>query len=366
MARILKKQDILEMIYGACLMGGGGGGSLDNAIQILDEIESKQGIAIKMISVDEMEKGCYAGTCGGMGSPLKFKERGANCLAEPISAYRELERIGYAMNRKVYYIMALEYGAVNTVLPFMVAVSCGVPLIDADGTGRAVPSIQTLLYGINDVPIAPFVMTDSDENITITYPDNCLNAAYLDVVGRHMCMASNMVMGVAFAICSAEDVKTKLAPGAYSHAQDVGKAILKAKASKTDVMDELKKVTKCKEFFRGKLTKFEADSKGGWDFGAVHFEGIGKDKNKKFRIDYQNESLVVWEEKKALMTVPDIICAINLDTGDPLSNADFREGMNILALGIPVYDNWFKTERGLTAWQYHFDTIGYKGGIVRY
>jgi DUF917 family protein len=181
-----------------------------------------------------------------------------------------------------------------------------------------------------------------------------------------MCQASDMVMGVAFAICDADAVHTRVVPGAYSHAQSVGKAILSAKDSGADVMDELQKVTECREFFRGRLTRFSADSRGGWDFGAVHIDGIGKDSGKKFRIDYQNESLVAWEDEKVIMTTPDLICAIDLNTGDPLSNADFREGMDILALGIPVHKNWFLSDRGLSCWQYHFDTIGYKGGVVRY
>ena len=366
MARILNKQDILEMAYGACLLAGGGGGSLDNAIQILDEMDAKKKIAVEMITVDEIERGRYVGTCGGMGSPLKFKERGANCIDEPVFAFRALERVGHQMNRKVSYIMALEYGALNTVLPYMVAFECGVPVVDADGTGRAVPSIQTLLYGINEVPIAPFVMADMNENITITYPSDPLNAAYLDVVGRHMCMASDMVMGVAFAIVSAEDIKTKLVPDAYVDAQAIGKAMLKAKADKTDVFDELEKAVKCKELFRGKITKFINESRGGWDFGAIHVEGSGKYKGKTYSIDIQNESLVAYEGKKVLMTVPDIITAINLDTGDPSSNADFSEGMNISVIGIPVHDNWFISDRGVNFWQYHFDAVGYKGGIVRY
>lgn len=366
MARILNKQDVLEMIYGTCLMGGGGGGSLDNGIQILDDVDARIGINLKMLSVDEVEKGKYVATCGGMGSPLRFKERGANCLTEPISAFRGLERVALSMNRPIYYMMGLEYGALNTILPFMVAQECGIPLVDADGTGRAAPSIQTLLYGVNEIPIAPFVMTDGEENETITYPHDCLNAAYLDVVGRYMCQASDMVMGVGFGICSAEEIKTKLVPNAYTHAQEVGRALLKAKNEGADVMEELKKVTKCKEFFRGKLTKFVADSKGGWDFGAVYFDGLKGYEGKQFHIDYQNESLVVWAGGTVLMTAPDLICAVNLDTCEPISNADFREGMNVLVLGIPVHENWFLSDRGLDCWQYHFDTIGYTGKIVRF
>jgi len=366
MARILKKQDLLEMIYGSCLLAGGGGGSLENGIEVLEECAKKGELAVNIISVDEVQRGRYVGTCGGMGSPQVAKERGASLLKETTSAYVALDRVGYQMNKKIHYLMALEYGALNMILPFMVAMYKGLPVVDADGAARAVPSIQTLLYGINDVPIAPFVMVDSNDNVTITYPDDCLNAAYLDVVGRHMALASGMLMGVAFAICTAEDIRDKLYPGAYAHAQAVGKALLKAKADKSDIFGEVKKVTDCKELFRGKLTKFVSDSKGSWDFGFVQVEGIGNYGGKSFRLDYQNESLVAWEGEKVIMTVPDIIGAVDLDTGEPLSNADFREGMNVLVMGIPVYKNWFKTDRGLTCWQYHFDKIGYKGGIVRY
>lgn len=362
----LGKQDILEMAYGACLMGGGGGGSLDNGTVILDEFARQGEIAVEMVSTDEMKEGEFSACCGGFGSPLKFKERGANCLVEPTSAFQALERQSYAMNRQVRYIMPVEYGALNTVLPLMVAMKCGVPVLDADGSGRAVPSLQTLLFGVNDVPLGPFVMTDGEGNVTTSCPKDCLDATWLDRVGRYMCQVSDMVMGFGGGIATRQQVEERLVPGAYTYAQKVGRALMNATAKGLDITEELKKVMECREFFRGKLTKFEADAHSGWDWGSSHYEGCGPYAGKNYRIDYQNESLVAWEDDKVLMTAPDLICTIDLGTGKPLSNADLREGMDILSLGIPAPKNWFKTDRYLTCWQSHFDAVGYKGGVIRY
>lgn len=367
MGRILKKQDVLEMIYGACLMGGGGGGSLENGLSLLEAFDKETGISMEMISVDEIPAGKYVGTCGGFGSPQKYKELGANCTACPTSAYHALQRMGYTLNRHVSYLMALEYGALNMMLPFMVANGEHIPLVDADGTGRAVPSIQTLLYGANDVPITPYVFTDPDENITIMYPSDYLNFAHLDKASRFLCQASDMVAGCAFGIVTADDIRDNLAPGAYTYAQNVGKALIRARDGGTDVMDELKKATPCKEFFRGTVTKFGLESKGGWDWGSVYFDGAEEYRGKQYHLDYQNETLVLWEgDSHVLMTAPDMICAVDLDTGLPVSNADFQEGMNCLILGIPAHKNWFKSPKGIQNWQNHFDVIGYKGEVVRF
>ena len=367
MARVLKKQDVLEMIYGACLLGGGGGGSLENGLSLLEVFDREIGINLEMISVDEIPAGKYIGTCGGFGSPQKYKELGANCTACPTSAFAALQRMGYTLNRHVSYLMALEYGALNMMLPFMVANRQHVPLVDADGTGRAVPSIQTLLYGANDVPITPYIFTDPDDNVTIMYPNDCLNFAHLDKASRFLCQASNMIAGCAFGIVTADDIKNNLAPGAYTYAQSVGKALIQAQTNGVDVMDELKKVTKCKEFFRGKVSKVVLESKGGWDWGSVHFDGTYSYEGKKYRLDYQNETLVLWgDNDHVLMTAPDMVCAVDLDTGLPVSNADFKEDMNCLILGIPAHENWFKSPKGVQNWRNHFDVIGYRGDIVRF
>lgn len=366
MAKILNKQDVKAILYGACLMGAGGGGSLESGLMLLDSYAKKREIAVKMISMDEMESGSYAGVVAGMGSPVRFKERGADFSVEPVVAYDALKKVAFFMNRKITTIMAVEYGALNSFVPMMVAMENDEPFIDADGTGRAVPALNTLLFDVNGIATAPNVMTNAKGDVMINYPVDPHDAKGLENIGRYVCQAFDMIMGISGWMSSKEEINNLLVPGGYTHALKVGNAMLDAMEKKLDVAAEISKAAPFRELWRGKLTKVETHVAGGFDIGRTYFEGTGSYAGKTYKVDYKNENLVAFEGAKPLITVPDIICFINLDTGDPMSNADVAEGQNVLVGAMPVHENWFKTSRGVDCWKPFLDAIDYTGKIIRY
>lgn len=366
MAQVLNERDVKAILYAACLMGAGGGGALESGISLLDSYAKKRKIEVNMISLDEMADNEYAGVVAGMGSPLKFKERGADFSVEPVAAYRALKNIAFFMGRKVTSLLAVEYGALNSFVPMMVAMECGEPFLDADGCGRAVPALETLLYAVNGIPTGPTVMTNAKGDVMVNYPVDLYDAEGLENIGRHVCQAFNMIMGISGWMSSKEQVGELLVPGAYTHALKVGHAILNAIDKKLDVSEEISKVVEYRELFRGKLTKLEAVAERGFDFGRTHFEGTGNYAGKKFRVDYQNENLVAYADENPVITVPDLICFLNLDTGAPMSNADVAEGQNVLVCAMPAPKNWYLTSRGVDCWKPFFDTIGYEGKNIRF
>ena len=366
MAKILNKQDVKAIIYGACLMGAGGGGALESGLLLLEDYSKKREIAVKMQSLDEMEDGTYAGVVAGMGSPIKFKERGADFSVEPVVAYDALKKVAFFMNKKITTVLAVEYGALNSFVPMMVAMENNEPFIDADGCGRAVPALNTLLFDVNGIATAPNVMTNAKGDVMINYPVDPYDAKGLENIGRYVCQAFDMLMGISGWISSKEEIKNLLVPDAYTHAMKVGKAMLDAIEKKLDVTEEIKKVTPFRELWRGKLTKMETQVVGGFDIGRTFFEGIGAYEGKKFQVDYKNENLVAFEDQKPLITVPDIICFINLDTGEPMSNADVAEGQNVLVGAMPVHENWYKTDKGINCWKPFLEATGYTGKTIRF
>ena len=47
--------------------------------------------------------------------------------------------------------MTIEEGGVNATLPLVVSALSGLPVIDADGMGRAFPELQMVTYNVGDV-----------------------------------------------------------------------------------------------------------------------------------------------------------------------------------------------------------------------
>ena len=59
------------------------------------------------------------------------------------------------LGRTLTHIACAEAGGVNSTIPIAAAAALGLPLIDADGMGRAFPELQMVLptlYGIDRIP----------------------------------------------------------------------------------------------------------------------------------------------------------------------------------------------------------------------
>lgn len=363
--KILNERDAKAIIYATALMGAGGGGSLAHGLYYLDAYARKHKIAVKMISVDEMDDETYAGVLAGMGSPIKFRESGTDFLVESVTAYDGLKEVAASMNRKLTSIFPIEYGAGNSFVPMLVAMERDEPFVDVDPCGRAVPALNTTPFA-NDIATAPCVMSNGKGDIVTANPKDPFDAVGLENLCRNVCVAFDMVMGIAGWMTNKEQMKEFLVPGAYTKALNVGHVILDAIEKNLDITEEISKVVECRELWRGKLTKHEQVVEKGFDFGRAHYEGIGDYAGRTFRVDYQNENLVAFEENKTVLTVPDLICTLNLDTGCPVTNAELEEGQNMLVLAMPAPETWYKTDYGYRCWMPMLETIDYKGKQVRY
>ena len=71
---------IRNMIYGATIFGGGGGGACESGEMALDQFKEDHGIAddadvmVQVMAPEEMDDAGYACCTAAMGAPTKFKE----------------------------------------------------------------------------------------------------------------------------------------------------------------------------------------------------------------------------------------------------------------------------------------------------
>lgn len=72
MSRILKEQDLVNVIYGATVLGAGGGGSATGGMDLLNkykEMNPGKPIELTLLDPKEMDDDAYAAITAGMGSP---------------------------------------------------------------------------------------------------------------------------------------------------------------------------------------------------------------------------------------------------------------------------------------------------------
>jgi DUF917 family protein len=194
-------------------------------------------------------------------------------------------------------------------------------------------------------------------------------------LARNVAIAFGMICGLGGWVMDKASVVKTLPEGTISIAESVG-AVLRDKSitKKFDALSE-KNIVKCKEIVRGPVVNAETKLEGGFDFG---FFEVKAEDGAIWRVDFQNENLVLSVGSGSIgevkMTVPDIIACYNMDTGEPLTNADmfYDDGkfieQNVVIGAIKVDEKWWMRgeEHVYSIWQEFFRRINYSGPIVKY
>lgn len=368
MSRTLRKQDIKEIIYGATFLGASGGGPLTLALQILDKLE-KDGVNIELelMNIDEMTEKEYALAIVGVGSPVKWLGE-VNLGPDGIASF-EAFTTAYAQEGKtVKYLYPIEIGAFNIFMPMLISMlmekepTKRLPVIDADGCGRAVPELATSLNSARGFCPSPMGLGSAAGDKIIAYP---VSNAHAEDIARNLCSAFGMKIVLSSWAMLRNEMYDNLVPGSITNCQNVGKIILKAMEGGTDIIGEIAKTMKVREACRGKITSIETKSENGFDFGTTTIEA--KD-GKRYFIDFQNENLLMRDEDgKVYLTVPELICIMETGTCLPLTNAETKEGMEVLVALMPAYSQWWNEDKAAYhCWDHLLEGISYKGNMIRF
>lgn len=103
----------------------------------------------------------------GMGTPIALLEK---CFdIELINALELLER---TIGSKINSLIPLETGAFNTMVPIYAGAKKGLPTLDADGAGRAVPELEMLMFNFYNISPSPFAIADKKSNAAVVYTEN--------------------------------------------------------------------------------------------------------------------------------------------------------------------------------------------------
>ncbi|MEA4963137.1 S-methyl thiohydantoin desulfurase domain-containing protein [Lutispora sp.] len=368
--RKLYKQDIIEILYGATLLGAGGGGSLSQGLSMLKGLEdSGEKIELDLLELNEIKDNEYAAMVAGLGSPVAMLDPNQPMFGpDAVNAYRAFQKAFIAEGKECKYLYSGEMGGFNTFTPMLVAILSDkdpakrIKFLDVDSNGRAVPELNTTLNVYYGHPPKPMGLGSLHGDEIAVYPITDHSG---EQIARQLCMLYNMRIGFATWGMNKAEMAEALDVGCVTMAQNIGKAFLAAKNKGADLMTELKKVMEVREFCRGTIEKLDIKAEGGFDFGTTVVKG---EDGHKYFIDFKNENLILRDENgKTCLTAPEGIGLVDLDTLTPLTNADTKEGMHLLVTMAPAHPNWWdEKHKAYTCWLPELERVGMKGKQVRY
>ena len=337
--KLLKTEvEINDFVRGCTFMGTGGGGSPDIGRRFLLEC-LKEGKEIGWIDVSEMKDDVWTCTPFYMGSIApqdekakeKMKQLGLaqeKVVRPAVSAVKVLEEY---TNTKVGAIIAFELGGINTPAPMDVAARLGIPTVDADASGRALPEIVQGLTCLNLKKATPIACCDQWGNVTII--KEAVNYATAEMLGKLVSTLSFGLCGEAGFLLKWQEVKEALIPGTLTRAYNIGSAIRNARESGTDPVAAAVEVIEGWWLFTGVVAKRETEDREGYYWGITTIEGTDKFKGHTMKIFFKNENHITWLDDQVYVTSPDIIEVVQLRTAEPITNTQLKEGDSVAVIG---------------------------------
>ncbi|MBC3954194.1 DUF917 domain-containing protein [Pseudomonas triticifolii] len=337
----LDGQDLAALALGGCFFGSGGGGTLSSAKGLLEHFREGSYYPSDKVQVVSVEEACRSAEgdtvmVAYMGSPQAIN--GSAYPLGPVGATEYVRDRLAKEGRKLAYIVPPESGALGFVVACLVAARLGLKVIDADGAGRAVPSLPMLTYAAAGISPRPAVLVSQEglqveldvtpregENGSPQHQEDV--ASIVENMMRPIVAAAQFKEfgGLAMWVMAPEQLDAALPIRAtLSRALTTGRAI---SAGQLDTAQKLQAFLK-QEFgllahaiFTGQFKAVEVSTAGGFDLGKMHIESA----EATCTVVYQNESMLAWDSRGAapLATAPDSIAYFVSGAGQSVfSNGD--------------------------------------------
>ena len=336
--RLIHPENLEDLAIGAAVLGTGGGG--DPYIGKLMAVQAiREYGLVQLIGVDELADDALVVPSAMMGAPTVMVEK-IPSGEEIIQAFQSLQEY---LGRKIDATVSIEAGGLNSTTPFSVAARMGIPLVDADGMGRAFPEIQMVTCTIHGVVATPMSLADEKGNSAII---STINNRWTERLARSITVDMGASAMIALYAMTGQQVKEAMVPGTLSLAEEIGRAIREARAEHQDPIQVVLNLTHGYEVFRGKIADVQRRTVAGFARGEAVFQGIGAYTDSQMVLQFQNEHLVAIQDGQIVVSVPDLITVLDVETGEPITTEGLRYGFRGVVLGIPCTPKW-RTSEGL-------------------
>jgi DUF917 family protein len=326
-----------DFARGAAFLGTGGGGDPYIGRLCCAHAITTYGPP-ELIPLQALADDANVFSVAGMGAPTVLVEKMFS-LEEAHLAVSKLESF---MGRRADAIIAAECGGINATLPVAYAAMRGLPIVDADGMGRAFPAIHMVSFNVYGVPCTPMVITNEHGESAII---EASNAKAAEELGRPLVVqmgASAMLS--CYPMTGAEAKRTAVA-ATLSAAYGIGRAI--AEGRKTGMpVEALLAYLRTTPYYRhayrlfdGKIVDVQRETTRGWVLGRCVLEALADPRNRKgkearLEIQFQNENLCAWRNGRVVAIVPDLIVVVDRETAEPITTEGLRYGQRVSVVGV--------------------------------
>jgi DUF917 family protein len=310
-------------------LAAGAGGDLElGLLMALVAVDARGPVPV--VALDDLPGDALVVPCGLVGAPQLANERifsgdEGRVLSRALQELHD-ERIGA--------LMCLETAGPNGLVPVTWAARAGVPLVDADGAGRAFPGLHQRAMHVAGVRASPVALTDGRDNVIVIH---AADDDWADRLARTTAAGLSGVCAAAAYGMSARRARTSVIAGSLSRAVALGHAI-DAQKQRVGGPAAVAEALDATILIDGRVTDLERHS--------ATIDGTAGDAGRQVRIELQSQYLIALEDGAVRAAVPDLIAVLAADTATPIASEAMRRGDHVAVLAAPAHDLW-RTEQGL-------------------
>jgi DUF917 family protein len=320
--------NLRALARGCGVLAAGAGGDLELALLMAIVAVDTLG-PVTVVALDELPDDALVVPCGLVGAPQIANERIFSGDEGRVLS-RALEDLH---DRRVGALMCFETAGPNGLFPVAWAARAGLPVVDADGAGRALPGLQQRAMHVAGVPASPVVLTDGRHNVLVIHAADDPSAARL---ARSAATGLGGVCAAAAYGMTARRARTSTVAGSLSRAVALGHSI--DGSARRLPLAAVAEALGARLLIEGRVTDRERSS--------ATIDGTAGHAGRQVRIELQSEYLVALEDGAVTAAVPDLIAVLTADTAAPIATERLRVGDRVAVLAAAANDVW-RTEEGL-------------------
>ncbi len=364
----LTPADLPDLARGAAFLGTGGGGNPYIGRLMVERAMEETGRDLELMDLVDVPDDALLIPTAMMGAPTCIVEK----LPEGTEAAESLRRLEQHLGKTAFATMPIEAGGVNSMIPLATALRLGIPVVDADGMGRAFPELFHETFHVYGVPGTPMVITnDHHDQALIETHDNFM----MEWLARGLTIRMGGVAYIAEYPMDGATAKRTAIPGTIGVALKIGRAIRVARERHLDPFAHLTATlsetnySMAKVLYTGKIVEVFRRTSEGFAKGRIRVEPLaleaGQDEG-TLEIEFQNENLIARSGGRVLAVVPDLICVLDAESAEPITTEELRYGQRVKVMAVSVPEI-MRTPAALEVWGprhfgYDIDFVSLKDG----
>ncbi len=327
----IQAEDVADLCLGSVFLATGGGGD-PYVNQLLTEAALRSHGPVALVAASALPDAAWVLPLGEVGAPTVSLEQ-LPVGDEPLVA---LARYESATGRRVTHLIPFEVGGANSVLPLVAAAARGLPVVDGDGMGRALPEAQMMTFAIAGVPPTPAVAVDYLGN-TVTF--DTANVDDYERQVRHLAIAMGGMIFTAEHGMVGAHARGCVVPDTLSFAVGLGRLLRQRRGPAKDLLPELEALFASSSYgilrhlYTGKVVDIDRRVQGGFDIGEATLAPL-RGPGEPLTIAIRNEYLLASCNDRVLASVPDLIVVVDSETATPINAERLAYGQRVSVLGI--------------------------------